>query len=988
MILSKCFSGVHNPELQMAFGDRLMKLNLFSKARIEQLAREIGVLQVALSESQIQSRSAYEYGNNQIGELGDHYGPLLERNAQKINTVLDSWPLALLGGWDNHLWRSWTAKESCEVGLLREGSRVEPTPSRLRVPAFVPFIGRDITVIIASKQENASQGAALLQSLAIRTALMLPYLASYTLLDPATAGRAFPMRRYLPHVGESSPDVRADLQQVMQHIQRINETYLDAAITSFEKIPPEVRINERFQFVFAADFPNQYDRRAIEALQHIGLNGPAAGVYLFIHYNTVASLPRDMDMADFKNALFVDLSRHNQQGEWDLEPDAAPEADLQRYLFEQLTKAKPREHALDWDSNVGLPEQEWWRGTTEQLIETPIGAHGGTQKLKLWFGERPESQPCVHGMLGAMPGAGKSNLLHVLIAGLAIRYSPSELRLYLVDGKDGVEFSPYRRLPHCEVISLKTPAELSRSVITELTAELERRNGIFTRVKVPDLRSYRAKGQSEGKLPRILLLVDEYQELFDDDREGVASSCLKTLAEKGRSAGIHMFLVSHRFGEDRMLYKAAIVGSIHMRAAMQMTPTDVQALTEFGRRGKNLITGCDLPGKIVVNDRSGDDTGNISGKVCLLSAGRREQLIDRLVEMAATLQGELPQRVVLHGKAQPSLIDNPHLAALLHRSGWPSPIELETLARASTHEGGLDIPDWFSAEHPRVVWLGQDFTVRGQTMMVFRRRMAENALVIGSNNAVRYGMLSAILATLVLNGGPRENEVWIADRSVERTEWNNALRKVHELVLLKAEFKCRFTQDGQEVIGYLDQLIAELERRSRLGEQQRADQASIFAMFTELDRVDSVRRKVGKYELIDSAASASLARLVTEGPPMGIHVVLSFSGVRAMASVVDERHGLMHFRHRVALQMSEDDSHTLMRSRKAAILQLGEPEPVVGLVMDVEQDRAVRFKPYSTGRSSDPAEVSFEDQLRAIGSKLGERSGAEWKAWTTSTGSS
>ncbi len=56
---------------------------------------------------------------------------------------------------------------------------------------------------------------------------------------------------------------------------------------------------------------------------------------------------------------------------------------------------------------------------------------------------------------------------------------------------------------------------------------------------------------------------------------------------------------------------------------------------------------------------------------------------------------------------------------------------------------------------------------------------------------------------------------------------------------------------------------------------------------------------------------------------------------------------LLNFRHRVALQMSEDESLTLMRSRKAAQLQNEGPQPVAALYLDVENDASLRFKPYS-----------------------------------------
>jgi S-DNA-T family DNA segregation ATPase FtsK/SpoIIIE len=92
-----------------------------------------------------------------------------------------------------------------------------------------------------------------------------------------------------------------------------------------------------------------------------------------------------------------------------------------------------------------------------------------------------------------------------------------------------------------------------------------------------------------------------------------------------------------------------------------------------------------------------------------------------------------------------------------------------------------------------------------------------------------------------------------------------------------------------------------------------------------------------------------------------------------MINVIDERRGLVNFRHRIALQMSEDDSHTLTRGRKASQLQLEGPTPICALYLDVENDASVRFKPYS----SDPAVVAQNEELinqvRMIGETLAAR---------------
>lgn len=92
-----------------------------------------------------------------------------------------------------------------------------------------------------------------------------------------------------------------------------------------------------------------------------------------------------------------------------------------------------------------------------------------------------------------------------------------------------------------------------------------------------------------------------------------------------------------------------------------------------------------------------------------------------------------------------------------------------------------------------------------------------------------------------------------------------------------------------------------------------------------------------------------------------------------MVNVVDERRGLHNFRHRVALQMSEDDSHTFARNRKASQLQLEGAMPVCALYVDVENDAAVRFKPYSIDPSAAAQPESLLDQVRAVGERLSKR---------------
>ena len=86
-----------------------------------------------------------------------------------------------------------------------------------------------------------------------------------------------------------------------------------------------------------------------------------------------------------------------------------------------------------------------------------------------------------HVLISGKTGSGKSTLLHVLITNLALRYSPDEVELYLVDFKKGVEFKAYARvdLPHARVVAIESEREFGLSVLQRLDAELRTRGDMF-----------------------------------------------------------------------------------------------------------------------------------------------------------------------------------------------------------------------------------------------------------------------------------------------------------------------------------------------------------------------------------------------------------------------------------------------------------------------------------------------------------------------------
>lgn len=899
-----------------------------------------------------------------------YFSFMLDADAKQWATTVAHMPPFFRCDWTEDAWRSYDLTLSCRVPFWVTGMAEEQagdSRANFFVPSLSPLLGSKRATIIKG---NGASAQSLMQGLVLQLATMLPYGATFTLLDPSGAGRAFPMQRGLPFVRPVGADLARELDPILEDIARIIRSYLDAETQSFEALPEQIQANERYEFIVAANFPSGYDRRTIEILQKIAKNGSVAGKYVFLQLSSEKDLPRDLRWDDFGDIMTIDADNPppvKGMGKARMKTLRAPEGQSQKIVMARLAAAKPPESNVQWSAISDANSANWWTEDASTMIQAPVGSSGRDRLLNLWFGVNRDGRPCAHGILGAMPGSGKSNLYHVLVCGLAVRYGPEELNFYLIDGKMGVEFQPYRRLPHARVVALNSAPELSRSVLAELLAEMERRNEAFGKLGVVDLPGYRKLGSPLGPRPRIVLMIDEYQELFEDDRHNQASSQLLTLAQQGRSVGIHLLLGSQRFGAAGMLNQAAVFGSIHLRLAMRMSQADVQGLMEFGRNGKRLVEQCDLPGKIVINANSGDDNSNEFGKVALMSADERTAVINALVAKA---DREWPAErrfatVVFDGREQPNFSENPQMVDLIRLPQRPSAAAWRKIATAPVHEQGFGVPDWYAGERPLALWLGQELNVHGQARIILRRRGMENVLLVGENLGAAYGMLATMLSSLAVNEESEGVRIWIVDRALPETPWEGMIETVSAKVLDPLGYQTQRTREPRQSLEWLGQWRAELDRRANLDEDELQRQPTWLLALMGVDRIPQLARTTSNYgAAIDSPDGEKLRVLYTRGPTLGLHVLLTFASASTLKQCLD-RAQLEHFKHRVVTQMAEADSFLLLGNDQAAKLQRGEARPVFAICHDQTGGNTSKFKPYIV-----EAQIPWPEQLQFLTQNL------------------
>jgi DNA segregation ATPase FtsK/SpoIIIE, S-DNA-T family len=148
-----------------------------------------------------------------------------------------------------------------------------------------------------------------------------------------------------------------------------------------------------------------------------------------------------------------------------------------------------------------------------------------------------------HALIAGTTGAGKSELLRSLVAGLAARSSPRDLTFVLIDYKGGSAFDACGSLPHVVGVVTDLDDRLAGRALRSLEAELRRRERVLRSAGAVDISDFR-RGAHDEVLPRLVVVVDELAGLVVDLPDFV--SALVGVAQRGRSLGIHLVLATQR----------------------------------------------------------------------------------------------------------------------------------------------------------------------------------------------------------------------------------------------------------------------------------------------------------------------------------------------------------------------------------------------------------------------------------------------------------
>lgn len=562
--------------------------------------------------------------------------------------------------------------------------------------------------------------------------------------------------------------------------------------------------------------------------------------------------------------------------------------------------------------SIEIPASEQQTTSSAEGLSIPLGISdsGRVQSLKLGMGTAQ------HVLIAGKTGSGKSSLLHTLITSAAMKYSPEQLRLVLLDFKKGVEFQVYAEtmLSHADIIGIESKREFGVSTLEYLDRVLHARGEAFRQWGVQDLPSL-AKKYPQHSLPRILVLIDEFQELFveDDKLSQQASMLMDRIVRQGRSFGIHLLLASQTLGGAYSLPRTTL-SQMAVRIALHCDSSDAMLiLSEDNTAAERLRHS----GQAIYNDAGGRFESNLNFQVAYVEKNAQ---VERLVGLKkfpvphSPTTNALGRQVVFEGH-KPAIWDEASIA----------------MALADLHMDDASLP----------MILGESVSIDPPIIKSLSRSAGRNVMVVGQDESSAAALLASLIAGFshvapTTDRSSNQPSVVLLDGS--RNEDESLRILIGQLANNK-----RLVQiaDVRRIDTTMEAIKLELDRRSAAPDQA---YPSMLVAVVNISRFRELRRSE-EYSFGEAGdgspkPDAVLADLMRDGPTLGMHVWLWADSAATLTRWIS-RQSLRDIELRILMQMSASDSNQLIDTNAANRL-----ERYVALIHDDIEGKATKFRPF------------------------------------------
>lgn len=731
-----------------------------------------------------------------------------------------------------------------------------------RFKAFIDFAsGKGLCIELTNN--NGSEAHQFLQNIGLKILLSLnPAVINVILIDPEGSGANFKLllgyEKAKPNLILNKSEIGPKLSDVLKTFNKLQTENLTFKYDTLEELNlKEPKLTKPYTFIFISNFPSGFKREDKEVLESIILKGEKFGTFVFLSYNPsiksdwikneeiesvinkITLLKQDTNGYRIYNCPESDVYNSNYDIKLEIKtPSTAIELIpfLNKAAKESSAKSVTQDEYLD---KVLTNKIELWREYSKESdenkgVKIPVGLKSATEELEFILDCGSDNY---HAIIGGKTGSGKTVLLDNIIINSCIKYSPQELQFVLLDFK-GASFQKYRNLPHLRILFCGNDRSYGLNVLRFLEDENTRRQAILANLG-GKISSLTKTERILHNFPRIIIILDEFQVLLKeiDSITREANRHIDTIAQQGRSAGMHLILSSQDLTGITISDSAQFNSNV--RIALQMDPSACKQIFSMDNIEASVL---EKRGEAIYNEKPGRPKfGNQRFQVYKLEDNTSKKIVGFLNEKYLSGPENKIDRYFLPNENSASLTNNKELLQQLFGNARKIPY-----------------PKIYLGE-PAFIKVNKKTFQKEDSYIQFKRAENSNLLMAG-NDMNAASMLLGLMIVQLLNQNQDAKFHLINNFGGDKIEWRERFK------MIETDFSDAFKYYQKSEISDFLSLAEEQINQRKINEVACSTNTYLIIL-----NLDSSFQKQG-YNV--SEQSKKLSTILKQGPDLGVHTII------------------------------------------------------------------------------------------------------------------
>ncbi len=842
--------------------------------------------------------------------------------------------------WTNSTWsnRDWPCRLEQPIfpigslavdDLLHEDVRANGPIPHMATVTFEPIEDKYLTLTGDPASEVAQCSV---RNLILRALTSLPPgKTQVCVIDPPALGRDF---GWLMHLADFDPQLvthrvwtqPGHIARQIDQLAMAAEDFIQQSLRNQYRSIVEYNrdagsLAEPYRLLVWSSFPAGLDDHSWKALQSLLDSGTRCGIVPILlidpnlpwltseHCESVMRRGLHLTVTDNGQGLRLNGA---QYADLPIDPPRLPDENQQQWLVEESGRQAILAARVEVPlQSIVPPKEQHWTADSSKSLEIPIGQSGvgRIHSMKLGIGTAQ------HAIIAGKTGSGKSTLLHALITSAAVKYSPERLRMVLLDFKKGVEFQVYGqgRLPHADIIGIESEREFGLSALEHIDRCMQIRGQMFREAGVQDLASWNLV-RPDQPLPRVLIVIDEFQELFveDDKLSNQASLILDRIVRQGRSFGVHSILSSQTLSGAYSLPRTTM-GQMAVRVALQCDAADAQMIFADDNPAAARLKH---PGQAVYNDAGGRIEGNQTMQIGWLT---KQEQIAWFAEFPTQYRNSDPST---------NMLGHTVVYEGNRASNWDS------------SSAALAIETARKTLNANACWclLGDSVAINPGVVIPLTQQAGRNILLVGADDSHAAAVLNSVIASFVHHYGLSVSKVILVQAA-----------KPTDASCLQLGDRLKVGYANSQIVDArgVDEMLAEVHAQLKQRIDNTVEESNwtpLLVVLVQIGRLRTLRREdefgMGSFGESSLTPDKLLEEILRDGPSHGVHVAI-WAENASTANRWLSRSALREIEVRILMQMGANDSTNLIDSIAASQLS-----PNVLLAHDDATSSVARFRPY------------------------------------------